>query len=253
MELAGQLWNPAAVLAILIGTAIVQVAVMRPHSILVLNPKGGCGKTTIATNLASYYARAGRSTALFDFDRQRSSLQWLDQRPGSAPSIHGMSGWDQRRFPDGTHVVVMDSPAQVDRQDLRSLLSRADTVLIPVLPSPIDIRAVADFIAVLLIYGKVRETHKNVAVVANRVRLNTRVYDRLMRFLRSLDIPFVATLRDTQNYIRAADQGLGIFDLHPPSLIERDIEQWRPLLELIELAHARLAVPMPEPPRTAVR
>jgi chromosome partitioning protein len=237
----------------LMNTAIVQVAVMRPHTILVLNPKGGCGKTTIATNLASYFASTGRKTALFDFDRQRSSLQWLDQRPQAAPPIHGMSGWNNLRYPDGVEVVVMDSPAQVDRPDLRSLLSRTDSVLIPVLPSPIDIRAVADFIGLLLIFGKIRETRKNVAVVANRVRLNTRVYDKLMRFLRSLNIPLVATLRDTQNYIRAAEQGLGVFDMHPPSLIQRDIEQWRPLLDYLERAQGSLNAPVPPVPRVAVR
>ncbi len=206
---------------------------MKAYSILVLNPKGGCGKTTIATNLASYYASCGRQTALFDFDSQRSSLKWLDQRPDWCGPICKISGWNQRRYPEGMQYVVMDTPAQIQREELRNLVIRADTILIPVLPSPIDIRAAADFISVLLIFGKVRETHKQVAVIANRAHERTLVYQKLLKFLQSLDIPLVTTLREAQNYIRAAEQGIGIFEMNP-SQVARDIEQWRPLIQWLE-------------------
>jgi chromosome partitioning protein len=200
------------------------------HSVLVMNPKGGCGKTTLATNLASYFANRGFATALYDFDRQRSSLHWLDQRPDHVPDIGKHSGWQPYHQPEPADWVVIDSPAQVSREDVRSLVTRADHLLIPVLPSPIDIHAAADFVAMLLLYGKIREAGKRIGVVANRVRTHTRAYAKLLRFLNSLGIPMVAVLRDTQNYIKAAEQGLGVFELHGTNTA-RDQHQWRPLLQ----------------------
>lgn len=199
--------------------------------IMVLNPKGGCGKSTIATNLASYYAGNGSSTYLVDFDIQGSSMDWLDVRPDNAPTIHGVLA-DDKEFliPHGEGVMIMDAPAGVHGKQLKQYVKRAQTLLIPVLPSPMDMRATAHFIEELLLVGRVARDKTRIAVVANRVREYTRIYHSLERFLESLSIPFLTSLRDTQNYIRAAEQGLGIFELAPHE-VKHDIEQWRPLLD----------------------
>jgi len=212
---------------------------MQPRTILVVNSKGGSGKTTISTNIASYYAVNGMSTALVDLDRQRSSMRWLERRPEKNSAIEKMSGWDNRRFPMGTDIVVMDAPAQIQRHDLLKLVSRADAVIVPVLPSPIDIDAAAEFIGVLLLHAKIRVAGTPVGVVANRVKANTIIYARLMRFLQTLRIPFVTSIRDTQNYIRAAEQGIGIFEMQP-SIIKKDVEQWQPLITWFEAGTERV-------------
>lgn len=210
------------------------------RTIMLLNAKGGCGKSTLASSLASYYAsQEGKAVALVDFDPQASSLAWLAARPEAAAPIIGLDGSvEGLRIPRSIEVVIYDVPAGVKGKQLTALVRRAETVVIPVLPSPIDIRAAARFIGELLLVGKVSRKQTRVAVVANRVRENTLVYHKLEKFLKSLKIPFVATLRDTQNYIRAEERGLGIFEL-PPSLVAHDIEQWEPLLRWLRSKRSR--------------
>lgn len=201
------------------------------RSIMLLNAKGGCGKSTLATNLAGYYADQGLSVTLADFDPQGSSMAWLAARPAEYPSIHGIAAWQEPlRVPKETERLVMDAPARVHGKELSEMVRRAQTLIIPVLPSPIDIRAVADFIKELLLVGKVSRKQTKLAVVANRVRENTLIFHTLERFLESLEIPFVTTLRDSQNYIRAAERGLGLFEM-PPYLVWQDLEQWEPLIK----------------------
>ena len=201
------------------------------RTIMLLNAKGGCGKSTLASNLASHYACEGKAVALVDFDPQASSLEWLAVRPESAAPITGVDATAEgMRVPRGTEVAIYDVPAGIKGKELTAVVRRAETLIIPVLPSPIDIRAASHFIGDLLLVGKVSRKQTKLAVVANRVRENTLVYHRLEKFLKSLKIPFVATLRDAQNYIRAEERGLGIFEL-PPSLVAHDIEQWQPLLK----------------------
>ncbi|MCC6209263.1 MAG: AAA family ATPase [Gammaproteobacteria bacterium] len=199
------------------------------RSILVLNAKGGCGKTTLATNIASFYAMQGLKVTLADFDPQHSSLDWLAARPDGRPLITGLAAAEEAlRVGSDCDCLIMDAPAAVHGRGITELVRRAQSVIMPVLPSPIDIRAAAHFIEELLVVGKVSRRETRVAVVANRVRENTLIYQTLERFLKRLDIPLVATLRDTQNYIRAAERGLGIFEL-APSLAEPDLQQWKPL------------------------
>jgi len=197
---------------------------------MVLNAKGGCGKTTIATNLASYYTwEREQNVVLADFDPQGSSMAWLKARDEIWPEIRGIAAWQEPlRVPKDTDVVVMDAPARVQGKELTALVRRAETIIVPVLPSPIDIRAAADFLKDLLTTGKVSRKETKVAVVANRVRENTLIYHTLEAFLSSLKIPFVTTLRDTQNYIRAEERGVGIFEM-APSAVWQDLEQWEPL------------------------
>ena len=211
--------------------------------ILVLNSKGGCGKTTLATNLASAYANDGFSTALLDYDPQGSATRWLQLRGEKRAPIHGVvahkrngmhqtRAW-QLRVPMGTERVVMDAPAGVNGFHVRDYLRDVDIVLIPVLPSPIDIHAVSRFIQDLLLEGKVRQRRIRLAVVANRVKENTRVYQSLEKFLDTLRLPFVTRLRDTQNYVHAAERGMGIHEMWD-SRVGKDKAQWAPLLDWLE-------------------
>lgn len=202
------------------------------QKIMVLNPKGGCGKTTLATNLASHFAASGRKVALADFDPQGSSADWVALRPAAHPPIHHVTIDDAKEkllIPLGMDYVIMDAPAATHGKELKRHVKKAQILLIPVLPSPIDIRAAARFIEELLLVGRVARAETRIAVIANRVREQTLIYQALQRFLTSLDIPFVATLRDSQNYIRAAQRGIGIFEL-PPAAVATDLEQWQPLL-----------------------
>lgn len=226
------------------------------RKIMLLNAKGGCGKSTLATNLASYYAAQGKSVVIADFDRQGSSMEWLEARPQDRPPIRGIAAWrDPMRVPRSTDYVIMDVPAGAHGADLTSLVRRAHTVIVPVLPSPTDIRAAAHFIHEMLLVGKIVREETRVAVVANRVpenstiqntmenvlnrlsisyaTLNTQIYHNLERFLSRLKIPFVATLRESQNYLVADARGLGIFDL-TRSQVTRDLEEWVPLLKWLE-------------------
>lgn len=202
------------------------------RKIMVLNSKGGCGKSTIATNLASYFAYyEEKNVTLVDFDPQGSSLDWLKARSPDAAAIHGINALTESvRFPKDTDIVIMDVPGRVEGKELASLVKRAETIIIPVLPSPIDIRAAANFIKELLTSGRVSRNETKVAVIANRVRENTLSYHALHAFLKSLKIPFITTLRDTQNYIHAEDKGIGIFEM-APSRVWQDLEQWDPLIK----------------------
>ncbi|MGH8279269.1 MAG: AAA family ATPase [Gammaproteobacteria bacterium] len=206
------------------------------RSIMVINAKGGCGKSTLATNVAAYFASYWDAvTSLADFDPQASSLEWLAHRPADRDRILSV---DARReglvhLDRNTDFLIIDAPARVHGPDLTQLLRRAETVLVPVLPSPIDIGAAAKFVAELLDVGKVARKEVKVAVVANRVRENLLIYAELQRFLDSLKVPVIATLRDTQNYIRAYQRGLGIHEL-PEYLSAPDREQWEPLVKWLE-------------------
>jgi chromosome partitioning protein len=206
--------------------------------IMVLSPKGGCGKTTISTSLASYFAGHGEPTALIDFDYQGSSMRWLTARGADLPSIHGVAAYErsagvtrswQFRIPAGTSRIIIDTPAAVRHQHLADLLRLPDTLIIPVLPSHIDIHALSRFIEDLLLVGKLRSYDIRVGIVANRAKEYTRVFAGLRRFLRRLDFPFVGQLRESQNYVKAQELGAGIHDL-PPSRTLRDVAQWEAIL-----------------------
>ncbi|MEO5574019.1 MAG: AAA family ATPase [Gammaproteobacteria bacterium] len=200
------------------------------RSIMVLNAKGGCGKSTLATSLASYYAAKGLPTVLADFDPQGSSMSWLAERSPERPEIQGIRAWeDDLRVPKDIERLIIDAPARIHGKELKEFVKRAQTIIIPVLPSPIDIRAAAGFIDDLLSVGKISRGETKVAVVANRVRESTLAFQSLNEFLSGVGIPFIAILRDSQNYVKAAERGLGIFEL-PPYMAEHDVEQWEPLI-----------------------
>lgn len=203
--------------------------------ILVVNPKGGCGKTTITTNLASYYALWDVPVALVDLDPQQSSLEWLAQRNPNLGKIQGIDGSHGRlSVPNDVQRVVLDAPARTTAAQMRKLFDQADEVIIPVLPSPIDIRAAGHFIGSLMLDKMLNKSR--IGLVANRVRENTLIYSNLESFLGKLKIPMIAHLRDTQNYIRAADRGMGVFEM-APYLVDKDMENWKPLINWIEKDH----------------
>jgi chromosome partitioning protein len=205
--------------------------------IVILNPKGGSGKTTIASNLAACFAVNGLRPALMDLDPQGSSTRWLRKRPENNPAIHGIAAFErstavtrswQLRVPAECNVVVVDTPAALEAQSLPEITRGADAVLVPVMPSDIDIHATAKCIADLLLVAKIRRSEHRLGIIANRVRANTLVSQSLMRFLNSLDIPLVATLRDTQNYVRSAEAGVGIYEM-PRWQVWPDLQQWENL------------------------
>ena len=192
-------------------------------SILVINTKGGSGKTTLTTNIASYFASQKYRTAIMDYDVQGSSLHWLKTRPGDVEKIHGANAAPpkgamvQRSLnvwvPDDTKVLVIDAPAGAKGLLLQELVRRSDFILIPVAPSPIDIHATADFIKDLFLVGGARTSKAKIAVFANRVRSGSTVYASLERFLHSLKLPFLTTISDSENYLHAIEKGLGIFEM----------------------------------------
>jgi len=199
------------------------------RTIMVINAKGGCGKTTLATNLAGFYADKGNTVAIADFDPQGSSLDWLKARPENRPEILAIDASDGTyRTPRNVDILILDVPAAIHGKTLTALVRRAESLVIPVLPSPIDMRAAAHFIQELLLVGKVNRDEVKLAVVANRVKENTLIFHSLEKFLKRLKIPRIATLRDTQNYIRAAERGVSIFEM-APSAVQQDVDQWKSL------------------------
>ena len=208
--------------------------------ILVTNAKGGCGKSTLANNLAAYYASEGYDTVLADYDPQASALSWLDERPETAAPITGLAGFDEglRHLPRNTDYVIIDAPARSHGKELTELVKHAETILVPVLPSPIDIKAAGKFITELLGRGKIESRHAKVGLIANRVRENTLIFDELDEYLENLKVPYVAALREAQNYIRAYQRGLGIHEL-PPYLAWPDWDEWDPIIEWLDSKRSR--------------
>ncbi|MGD8349576.1 MAG: ParA family protein [Gammaproteobacteria bacterium] len=201
------------------------------RSIMVLNSKGGSGKSTIATSIASYYATRGKKVVLADCDPQASSLEWLEARPSGRPPISGIDGASGSfRVPRSADYVVFDTPAAVHGAALAGFLRRAQSIIIPVLPSPIDMRAATPFIQRVLDNSRIARKEARVALVANRCRENYNIYHQLDEYLRKVrKAPFISVLRETQNYVRAAERGLGIFELAPYS-VRRDLDQWEPII-----------------------
>ena len=202
--------------------------------IVIANPKGGVGKSTLATNVAGALAHAGHAVMLGDVDRQQSSRQWLALRPAALPAIHGweVAHNDIVRPPKGVSHVVLDTPAGLHGRKLGQVLKLVRRVIVPLQPSIFDILATQAFLDRLFEEKEIRKHEAFVAIVAMRVDARTRAAAELERFLEGTGLPVVAHLRDTQVYVQAAAHGMSIFDL-PPSRAAQDVEQWQPLLDWV--------------------
>jgi chromosome partitioning protein len=224
--------------------------------IVVLNPKGGSGKTTIAINLASYFASRQQTPVLMDFDPQGSSVRWVRKRRADQPPVHVIAAFEkdsrttrafQLRVPDNATHVIVDTPAAVESRQLPDITRDADKIVVPVLPSDIDIHTCSRTIRDLLLVAKIRREDDRIGVIANRIRRNTVTYQSLIRFLQTLGIPIVATIRDSQNYVRAAELGIGVHEMKS-YIAQEDVEQWAPLVDWLDRpsgSHAPLHSPPP--------
>lgn len=209
------------------------------QTILVMNSKGGCGKTTVTTNLASFYASLGYQTAIMDYDPQRSSLHWIKSRGPGCAEIYSADAAPQKggairslkmHLPRNTQRLIIDAPAGVEGLLLQEMVRKANCIVIPVGPSSIDIHATADFVKDLLLVGRIRSRDTKVAVVANRVRSSMPVYEPLERFLKSLNLPFLTRISDSDQYIMAAEQGLGVYEMESHVTAQEQAE-FSPLVE----------------------
>lgn len=212
--------------------------------ILVINGKGGCGKTTIATNLAVAYACHGHSVALMDNDPQASSTYWASLRDENLPPIKIVAKHERpsmyetqafhHRLPADTKLVIVDGHSSARGHDLEYLLRQIDLILVPILPSSIDIRAGGQFLTDLLTHRLYRAAPRPVGVIANRVQPNTQKHDKLMHFLSCLDVPSVAQFRDSPVYSDAAETGLGVVDMKDCRAARKESVQWKQLLIWID-------------------
>lgn len=219
--------------------------------IVVLNPKGGAGKTTLAFNFAGYLAATGRKVALIDMDQQGSSSHWLGRRPAELPPIHGVSASSAK---PGTHTnlsitlppdidfAVVDAPAALSRDELVDFTVGSHAIIVPVMPSELDIHAASRLIADLLLVARVSRERQRLGVIANRVKERTIAYKQLMKFLDRLSIPVIGVIRDSQNYVSSAREGLCIHEL-PPSKGAKDLKRWESVIQWLE---QRLETPLDE-------
>lgn len=207
---------------------IIGGGVMR--AVLVANPKGGAGKTTLATNLSGYFANQGNKTTLCDMDRQQSALRWMAFRDQALPPVTGYFAGNQivLSLPKEADWVVVDAPAGLQGYKLTDYLRAVDKVIVPVVPSIFDMAATEDFLN--SIRSEIRNQRTKVGIVAMRVDPRTKAASMLEEFLKHFDLPIVAYLRNTQNYVNVAAAGATVFD-PPRAKHRRDVDQWAPLIE----------------------
>lgn len=201
--------------------------------VVIANPKGGVGKSTLATNVAGYYASRGRAVMLGDADRQQSSRLWLGLRPGGARPIQSWDVGDGQvaKPPKGTTHVVLDTPAGLHGKALRELLKPASKVIVPLAPSVFDIFATRTFLDELAEHRKT--SGLQMGIVGMRVDQRTLAADQLHAFVKGLGLPVLGELRPTQNYVHLAARGLTVFDV-APGRVERDLEQWAPICRWLD-------------------
>ena len=199
------------------------------RTILVANPKGGSGKTTLSINLAGYLAASGQHVALLDLDRQKSATQWLAVRDARLPEIRLLS----EKQGEASGWLVIDSPAGLHGKNLEHALKLAHQVIVPIAPSLFDIRASQDFLSALQAEKSVRKGRAFIGLVGMRVDARTRAGVTLEGLMAQQDLPVLAYLRNAQNYVNAAFEGKSLFDL-PPHIAERDVEQWQGIINWLD-------------------
>lgn len=234
--------------------------------ILVINGKGGCGKTTIATNLAVAYAGAGHTVSLMDNDPQASSSYWAEQRDPALPRVHLVEAHRrssmyqtqsfQNRLPPEVDRVIVDGHSNARDRDLEMLLKQTDVVLVPLQPSSIDIQAGSRFITELVTHRVFRSSPRPLGVIANRVQPNTETHAKLQHFLACLDVPTVATFRDSPVYMEAAEQGKGVVDMIDSRAARKETPAWWELMRWIDAQPKSTTLRSGEsrvPPKAAAR
>ncbi len=228
------------------------------HKIMVLNAKGGCGKTTIATTLACYFAGQGYNTALMDFDPQQSSYHWLQMRSPGEPQIKainavrpatGMTRSWQLYSGKETEIAIIDTPAGITGNKLVDLFHKADSILIPVMPSVIDLLSMRCFLEELGRLLNRGQRKKHIGIIANRVNAVNPSRTAIKSLTDSAGLPLVAALRDTQNYAIAMESGLGISELNP-GMTSADREHWKPVLDWLKQVIPARQCEMDFSPRT---
>jgi chromosome partitioning protein len=212
------------------------------HKIVVLNPKGGAGKTTLATNIASAFAVGGSIPTLIDCDPQGFCTRWVEKRPSESPEIYGIQCFDEAKgkpasididVPPDSDVVIVDTPAAIPHDRLYDYTFFADCLLIPIQASTIDVHSATRFIAELLLDAQLDRRDARLGIVANRIRARTKSYERLLRFLTSLKIPMIGSLRDSQNFVHAADLGLGVTEL-PAYRVKQDLPELERIIDWLD-------------------
>jgi chromosome partitioning protein len=201
------------------------------EAILIANPKGGSGKTTLSTNLAGYLASRGQRVTMLDLDRQKSASQWLESRPFELPLIDLLHTDTDKKIP--ADWLVIDSPAGLQGKNLDFALKLVNKVIVPIAPSLFDIQASREFLQLLSQEKSVRKGKIFVGIVGMRMSPHTRAATTLEQFIAGLDLPVLAYLRETQVYVNAAFEGKTLFDL-PASVAERELEQWAYLLNWLK-------------------
>lgn len=219
-----------------------------PYRIVVLNPKGGSGKTTLATNLASIYALRKPPPTLVDCDPQGYCMRWLERRAAHPAVIHGIEAPDAKPadvFAREGEVsaestrLIFDLPAAIPLDSLYTYTHLADSILIPITPSSIDVHAATKLISELLLDAQLDRRENKVAIVANRIRSNTLSFQMLRRFLSSLSIPVISVLRDSQTYVAASAAGIGVCEM-PLYRVRDEIIAWKAILSWLDRREATL-------------
>ncbi|MEM7219698.1 MAG: ParA family protein [Pseudomonadota bacterium] len=234
--------------------------------ILIINGKGGCGKSTIATNLAAAYASRGLSAALVDYDSQASSTDWHELRDSAAPTVtvipmhQRVSMYQTRAFshqvPTDCERIIIDTPSGARERNIDQLIKQSDVILVPMLPSPLDVRSGSRFIAELLTHRGFRAQPRAVGVIVNRLQPNNPIQAKLLHSLECLDVPCIATFQDSTLYSRAAEAGAGVVEIDQEGDADRsECDKWFELIEWIETQPRRTArAPVAAGPhRSAVR
>ncbi|MEP6484670.1 MAG: ParA family protein [Rudaea sp.] len=206
------------------------------QKILVASSKGGCGKTTIATTLAGYFSRDGKRTVIVDADRQGSSLRWAEKRAGSSAPVLGLPAarrdWPEK-IPADAQKVIIDGPAGIRVNELTELLEHADALLIPILPSSIDLEASEAFLQEIAQIPRIKRGKVPVGLVANRLKPWTTASQEAVEEMKRLSFPLIAQLRDTQGYVMVAGLGKSIFDYNSETIRSHQ-EDWEKIVRWLK-------------------